>query len=149
MDEIQRQKIRKLRSQGYGYLRISSLLEISPNTIRSFCKKENIAGYIKTGEQLRGKDNLQVCKQCGKKFYQIAGRKNKTFCSDSCCKVYWTLHKDKQRRLIPQKYNCIICNKEYFEYFHILQYTCLKYHVFHLENSHQQRRTRSHLFQVF
>ena len=42
MDEIQRQKIRKLRSQGYGYLRISSLLEISPNTIRSFCKKENI-----------------------------------------------------------------------------------------------------------
>ena len=53
MDEIQRQKIRKLRSQGYGYLRISSLLEISPNTIRSFCKKENIAGYIKTGEQLR------------------------------------------------------------------------------------------------
>ena len=60
MDEIQRQKIRKLRSQGYGYLRISSLLEISPNTIRSFCKKENIAGYIKTGEQLRGKDNLQA-----------------------------------------------------------------------------------------
>ena len=116
MDEIQRQKIRKLRSQGYGYLRISSLLEISPNTIRSFCKRENIAGYIKTGEQLRGKDNLQVCKQCGKKFYQIAGRKNKIFCSDSCCKVYWTLHKDKQRRLIPQKYNCIVCNKEYFEY---------------------------------
>ena len=51
-----------------------------------------------------------------KKFYQIAGRKNKIFCSDSCCKVYWTLHKDKQRRLVPQKYNCIICNKEYFEY---------------------------------
>ena len=112
MDEIQRQKIRKLRSQGYGYLRISTLLEISPNTIRSFCKKENIAGYINSGEQLRGKDNLQVCKQCGKKFYQIAGRKNKTFCSDSCCKVYWTLHKDKQRRLVPQKYNCIVCNKE-------------------------------------
>ena len=69
MDEIQRQKIRKLRSQGYGYLRISTLLEISPNTIRSFCKKENIAGYINSGEQLRGKDNLQVCKQCGEVSY--------------------------------------------------------------------------------
>jgi len=116
MDEIQRQKIRKLRSQGYGYLRISEQLDISPNTIRSFCKKENIAGYINLGEQLRGKDNLQVCKQCGKKFYQIAGRKKKIFCSDSCCKVYWNLHKDKQRRLAPEKFNCIICNKEYYEY---------------------------------
>jgi hypothetical protein len=116
MDELQRQKIRKLRVQGYGYLRISNLLEISPSTIRSFCKKEKIAGLINTGEQLRGKDNLTICKQCGKKFYQIAGRKNKTFCSTSCCKVYWTLNKDKQRRLVPEKYNCLICNNEYYEY---------------------------------
>lgn len=116
MDELQRQKIRRLRNQGYGYLRISEQLGISSNTIRSFCKKENIAGYIKIGEQLKGKDNLTVCKQCNRKFYQVAGRKKKIFCSSSCCKVYWTLHKDKQRRLVPQKYNCQICNKEYFEY---------------------------------
>jgi len=116
MDEIQRQKIRKLRNQGYGYLRISEQLGISPNTIRSFCKRENIAGCIKSGEQLKGQDNLTICKQCNKKFFQIAGRKKKKFCSDSCCKVYWTLHKDNQRRLVPQKYNCTICNKEYFEY---------------------------------
>ena len=43
MDEIQRHKIRKLREQGYGYLRISTLLNVSPSTIRSFCKKEKIA----------------------------------------------------------------------------------------------------------
>lgn len=116
MDELQRQKIRKLRSQGYGYLRISEQLGISPNTIRSFCIRDGIAGYIKTGEQLKGKDNLVICKQCGKKFYQIAGRKKKIFCSDACCKVYWSLHKDKQRRLVPQKYQCAICGKEYYEY---------------------------------
>lgn len=116
MNEIQRQKIRKLRTQGYGYLRISEELGISPNTIRSFCKKENIAGYIKVGEQLKGKDNLVVCKQCGKKFYQIAGRKKKIFCSSACCSVYWSNHKDKQRRFIPQKYECLICGKEYYEY---------------------------------
>jgi len=45
MDELQRQKIRKLRNQGYGYLRISQELEISPNTIRSFCIREGINGY--------------------------------------------------------------------------------------------------------
>lgn len=116
MNEIERQKIRKFRMQGYGYLKISELLNISPNTIRSFCKKENIAGYIKTGEQLKGKDNLTICKQCNKKFYQIAGRKKKVFCSDACCKVYWSLHKDKQRRLVPQKYQCLICGKDYYEY---------------------------------
>ena len=50
-------------------------------------------------------------------FYEyFEERKNKTFCSDSCCKVYWMLHKDKQRRLVPQKYNCLICDKEYYEY---------------------------------
>ena len=116
MDEIQRHKIRKLREQGYGYLRISTLLNVSPSTIRSFCKKEKIAGYINSGEKLKGKDNLFMCKQWNKKFYLIAGRKNKTFCSDSCCKVYWMIHKDKQRRLVPQKYNCLICDKEYYEY---------------------------------
>ena len=116
MDEIQRQKIRKLREQGYGYLRISEKLDISPNTIRSFCKKENTDGYIKNGELLKGKENLAVCMQCNKKFYQIAGRKNKKFCSSSCCKVYWSIHKDKQRRLVPQKYNCQVCGKEFYEY---------------------------------
>ena len=45
MDEIQRQKIRKLRSQGYGYLRISTLLEISPNTIRPK-RNLNNNGYL-------------------------------------------------------------------------------------------------------
>lgn len=116
MNEIHRQKIKKLRDLGYGYLRISEQLGISPNTIRSFCKKENIAGYIKVGEQLKGKDNLVECKQCNKKFYQIAGRKKKVFCSSACCSVYWTIHKDKQRRLVPQKYQCLICGKEYYEY---------------------------------
>ncbi len=98
MDELQRQKIRKLRNQGYGYLRISQELEISLNTIRSFCIREGMNGYIKVGEKLKGKDNLVICKQCGKKFYQIAGRKKRDFCSDACCKVYWLLHKDKERR---------------------------------------------------
>lgn len=116
MNEIDKQKIRKLRIQGYGYLRISEQLQISPNTIRSFCKKENIDGYIKAGEQLKGKENLTLCKQCNKKFYQIAGRKKKVFCSDACCKVYWSLHKDKQRRIVPQIYQCLICGKDYYEY---------------------------------
>ena len=116
MNELERQKIRKLRNQGYGYLRISNLLGISPNTIRSFCKKENIAGYIKSGEQLKGKENLVICKQCGKKFFQIAGKKSKVFCSDACCKVYWNLHKDKERRAGTKKYKCPICGNEYYEY---------------------------------
>ncbi len=54
MDEIQRQKIRKLRSQGYGYLRISSLLEFLQIQLDPFVKKENMR-HIKTGEQLKGK----------------------------------------------------------------------------------------------
>lgn len=62
MDEIQRQKIRKLRNQGYGYLRILEQLGISPNTIRSFCIREGINGYINVGEKLKGKDNLVICK---------------------------------------------------------------------------------------
>lgn len=116
MNELQRQKIRKLRKQGYGYTRISTMLELANSTIRSFCKKEGIAGYIKIDEKLTGKDNVANCKQCNKRFYQVAGRKNKIFCSKECCVVYWHLHKNKENRITPQKYNCIICNKEFYEY---------------------------------
>jgi len=31
---------------------------------------------LKVGEKLKGKDNLVICKQCNKKFYQIASEKN-------------------------------------------------------------------------
>lgn len=71
MDELQRQKVRKLRKQGYGYLKISQKLAVSPSTIRSFCKREGINGYIKVGEKLKGKDNLVICKQCNKNFFEL------------------------------------------------------------------------------
>ena len=41
MDDRQRQQIRELREEGYGYGRIAQILEISENTIKTYCRRRS------------------------------------------------------------------------------------------------------------
>ena len=41
MTDQQKEQIAILRSQGYGYKRIAQIMELSDNTVKSFCKRNN------------------------------------------------------------------------------------------------------------
>ena len=46
MTEEQKTKIQQLRQRGMGYIRIAQALGISENTIKSFCRRNRLAGGV-------------------------------------------------------------------------------------------------------
>lgn len=96
-------QISKLREQGLGYKKISSILGISWNTVKSYCKRQelnNRAYKIST-------DN--TCRQCGETLNQKPHRKKKVFCSDKCRMMWWNSHPDEIKRKNLSTFVCKQC----------------------------------------
>ena len=83
MTESQKQKIISLRRQGIGYLKIAQELGISQNTVKSYCRRNNLT---KADEIIEPKEmtaeSEHFCLQCGAVVPQDSKRKLKKFCSD-------------------------------------------------------------------
>lgn len=75
MTDLQKEQIKTLRLQGIGYVKISDLLGISDNTVRSFCRRNGLGDAAK---------NTVACKHCGKLIKIIPKQKPRKFCSDAC-----------------------------------------------------------------
>ena len=89
MDDRQRQQIRELREEGYGYGRIAQILEISENTIKTYCRRHGLGGVATNPVSSEGKK--QYCPCCKRVLELIPGRKPKKFCSDKCRMKWWIL----------------------------------------------------------
>ena len=116
MTEKEKIKIAKLRSDGYGYTRIASLLGLSENTVKSYCRRNGLTVDSKTSAKLKGKENQCKCRQCGKKIIQLQGRKPRIFCSDDCRIAYWTANQDKVMRKSAVETECPVCHKKFKDY---------------------------------
>ena len=98
MTDRQKDMIRQMRAEGYGYIRIAQELGISENTVKSFCQRKGLsAGKIKaavpSADGSRG-----ICPCCGAKVVQNPGRKAKKFCSDKCRNKWWNSHPEQVGR---------------------------------------------------
>ena len=103
-----KEKIIELREKGYGYGKIAELLGISINTVKSFCRRNNIT----KGENNQIKD-IVICPNCGEEINVI---KKKRFCSNKCRTSYWSKNQDKINRKSAEKSECIMCKKEFIDY---------------------------------
>jgi endogenous inhibitor of DNA gyrase (YacG/DUF329 family) len=106
MTDEQKQQIIVLRRDGEGYGRIAAQLQISINTVKSFCRRHSLAARI----------DGAVCEQCGKPIHQNPGRKRKRFCSDSCRNKWWNAHLELVKRKAVYTYTCPACGKEFMVY---------------------------------
>ncbi len=93
MKAILRNSIAELRILNYSYACIGEKLSISPNTVKSFCRRYHIAprDVYKTKAE---KERLEVCKYCGKILIQSSCQ-HKTFCDDRCRFEYWKAQRRK------------------------------------------------------
>jgi hypothetical protein len=108
MTNEQQLKTMALRQQGYGYIRISQQLGISDNTVRSFCRRNELVKSTKAAGF--------TCKQCEKQIKPISGRKPKKFCSDSCRVSWWNSHLECVNRKAIYPFNCQHCGKSFSAY---------------------------------
>lgn len=113
MTENQKAQICALRKQGVGYMKIAQQTGISQNTIKSFCRRNNLTGTEKPNVPVA---DGSVCECCGKAMVQIEGRKKKRFCCDACRNKWWNAHLDRVQRKAIYKYKCPNCGKEFEVY---------------------------------
>ena len=64
MNDTQRKQIRQLREEGKSYAGIASLLGLSENTIKTFCKRNGLGGVMAVTGASVGNDHF--CQNCGK-----------------------------------------------------------------------------------
>lgn len=108
MTELQKEQIKAMRQQGLGYMKIGQELNISVNTVRSFCRRNESA------------DSSTVptvqCMQCGKVIRVVPKRKAKKFCSDACRTAWWNSHLDCVDRKAVYYFTCAYCGVEFTAY---------------------------------
>lgn len=95
-------KVSEMQKQGFSYKQISDVLQVSVNTIRSYCVRHSKPRYF--------------CQQCGEEIYQNEGRREKKFCSSRCRSAWWNIHRNE--RTLDNKYlhKCPVCGRRFLGY---------------------------------
>lgn len=110
MDAKQKEEIAHLRMQGMTYEQVAKQLQLSVNTVKSYCQRNQLGGRKSTDS------NKHFCRQCGVEVKQTPHRKLKKFCSDKCRMKWWNGHPEKLHRKSGQSIVCLICENVFFAY---------------------------------
>jgi endogenous inhibitor of DNA gyrase (YacG/DUF329 family) len=117
MTEEKKLHIKKLRADGYGYNRVALALGISVNTVKSFCRRNQLAGNVAVEKsKVTAGEGIHICKCCGIPVVQNPGKKEKKFCSDKCRMKWWNNNLDKVKRKAMYEYICPHCGKAFVVY---------------------------------
>ncbi|MDR1891932.1 MAG: helix-turn-helix domain-containing protein [Oscillospiraceae bacterium] len=104
MTSSQKDRIVQMRKKGRSYAAIAETLGVSENTVKSFCRRNNLGGSNTDGDR---------CAQCGKNM-GLSDRKNRRFCNDSCRSKWWAAHPEKRGGLATVEIICAVCGKSFF-----------------------------------
>lgn len=88
MTNGERMLIAQQLKQGLGYSEIARKLDMSVNTVKSYCQRN---GLKRAGKSVTSAND--ACKRCGCAPEQTPGRKKKQFCSDACRLRWWHEHR--------------------------------------------------------
>ena len=96
MTAIQKQQILNLRVKGEGYGTIATILNISKNTVKSYCQRNSIEH---APQETAAKNNVTTrantcCKQCGQVIEEHYSKRPRIFCSEKCRYSWWNANRN-------------------------------------------------------
>lgn len=106
MTHQQKEKVSQMRGEGNSYSKIAAVLGISENTIKSFCRRNNLGG-VSIGVGSKGDGVL--CPKCKSPLTHTVGAKQKRFCSDKCRLAWWNAHPEAVNRKAFYPFTCAHC----------------------------------------
>ena len=109
MTDNQRNEIQRLRQSGMGYVKIAQMLDLSANTVKSFCQRNPLVKNALTSAP-------DTCPQCGARLPANSGRKSRRFCSSECRTRYWSKHQAQIVRKTAVASVCAACGKTFTDY---------------------------------
>lgn len=113
MTKQQKEKIEQLRIDGYSYAKIAKRLDISENTIKSFCRRNNLG---RACLDITAQADDSFCSQCGAQLIHTTGAKKKRFCSDKCRMKWWDAHPEAIKRKAIYTFTCDHCGIKFESY---------------------------------
>lgn len=120
MTEFQARQIASLRAEGAGYRAIGTVVGLSRDIVRNYCKSHGLAGYgADTAMNLKERMALGYnCKCCGKQMQQPTTGRRRKFCSDQCRRQWWNAHPEEHIRKASAYYEatCAGCGKTFSAY---------------------------------
>lgn len=114
MDKNQKEMVRKLRLEGFGYSKIAKYLGVSISTIKSHCRRNNLAGV--RDNHLKPEISFHYCQNCGNELSNYGPGKRRKFCSDKCRVTWWNSHNENVNKKAIYKIICQHCKKEFESY---------------------------------
>lgn len=120
MNEYQKEKIKELRLKGTGYKAIAKALGLSRDSVRGFCRRNNLVGnkaVVALNMEVKLQKN-EICSYCKKPIKQKNKGRTCKFCSSECRYKWWNENTDKRNRSEKAiyKYTCIYCSKKFIAY---------------------------------
>jgi len=114
MNQLQRENICRLRSDGFGYTTIANKLGLSKDSVKAYCRGIGLAGV----RAVKDSDAADVwfCKQCGKEIEQTPKRKLKKFCCDACRVTWWNAHPEMVKQKALYTFTCAHCGTPFTVY---------------------------------
>ena len=86
MTKEQKTLILHYREQHMTYRQIGEKLGLSPDTVKTFCRR-------KRAQSERTEESVQAqCRNCGAPVHPLPGRRERLFCSPACRTAYWRKH---------------------------------------------------------
>ena len=113
MTKQEKEEIRRLRAQGISYSKVTSLMGISENTVKSFCRRNHLGGQA---SGIAAENGVDHCRQCGTPLEQTVGKKQKRYCSDKCRMVWWNAHPEAVNRKSIKPFTCQSCGRAFEGY---------------------------------
>ena len=121
MTSLQKEQVRRMRGEGISYSKIAESLGISENTVKSYCKRNNLRVVctpikVELPATEPEADTFEFCKNFGQPNEQRPGMKPRKFCSDKCRTTWWNSHLDQVSRKSVYHLECAACGKPFDSY---------------------------------
>ena len=116
MTDEQRKQITELRQKGIGYVAVAKRMGLSRDTVRSFCRRNGLAGEMVKTKKADKQQKDSFCRECGKELHQTEGVKKKIFCCRKCREKWWHEHPGQIRQKAVYSFICAGCEKEFTAY---------------------------------
>lgn len=113
MTGAQMHNVQVMHRQGLTPTQIAKNLGVSLNTVKSYCRRNNLSA---TSKDTGNEENKEHCKHCGKTVPQTAGRKQKLFCDDTCRNRWWNENRQQVSRRSLEVKHCHHCGKLFSSY---------------------------------
>lgn len=109
MTDAQKEKIRYWRMEGLGYGGIAARLGIPENTVKSFCRRNDLTGTATIEASM-------ARRHCGQPLSGSPGRKGRKFCCEACRRAWWKANPELVDRRAFYRLACARCGKEFESY---------------------------------